>query len=325
VDSFEWNKIAGWVLAAFLVIMGITTATGSLFTPHKPEKPGYDVCANNSCEAEAGGGEAAAAPAYDLGTVLAAADPAKGLVVFKKCATCHTIEKGGANKTGPNLWNILNSKHAHSAGFAYSDGVKAKAAEPYTYANLNEWLKNPKTAVPGNKMSFAGIKKPEERADLLAYLNTMGESKVPYPAPKAIETAAAAPVAGAAPAAVVAAAAPTVASLLATASLDKGATVFKKCATCHTIEKGGPNKTGPNLYGVIGAKHAHIAGFNYSSAMKAKAAEAWSIEALDTYITSPKTAIPGNKMSFAGVSKIEDRAALIAYLNKNSDTPQSFQ
>jgi cytochrome c len=197
VDSFEWNKIAGWVLAAFLVIMGITTATGSLFRPHKPTKSGYDVCANNECDAEAGAsGEVAAAPAYDLGTLLAAADVAKGETTFKKCATCHSIDKGGPNKTGPNLWNILRRNHASAPGFAYSDGVKAKAAEAYSYASMNLWIENPKAAVPGNKMSFAGIRKPEDRADLLAYLNKMGDAPVAFPAPKVI----AAPEAAAAPA-----------------------------------------------------------------------------------------------------------------------------
>jgi cytochrome c len=324
VDSFEWNKIAGWVLAAFLVIMGITTVTGGMFAPHKPEKPAYVV---EGVEEEGGAGAATSAePAYDLGTILAAADPAKGETVFKKCATCHTIEKGGANKTGPNLWNILNSKHAHSAGFNYSDAVKAKAAEPYTYANLNEWLKNPKGAIPGNKMSFAGIKKPEERADLLAYLNKMGDAQVAFPAPQAIAAPAPAAAAdGAAPAEAAAVAAPTVASLLASASVDKGATVFKKCATCHTIEKGGPNKTGPNLWGILGRNHASSAGFKYSDAVKSHAAEKYTVENLDEWIASPKTAVPGNKMSFAGVSKVEDRAALIAYLNKNSDAPQTFK
>jgi cytochrome c len=201
VDSFEWNKIAGWVLAAFLVIMGITTATGSIFRPHKPAKPGYDVCANNSCEAEASaGGAADAAPAYDLGTLLAAADVTKGETTFKKCATCHSIDKGGANKTGPNLWNILRRNHASAPGFAYSDGVKAKASEAYTYDSLNHWIESPKTAVPGNKMSFGGLRKPEERADLLAYLNKMGDSPVAFPAPK--------PVVAAAPAATAASATP---------------------------------------------------------------------------------------------------------------------
>jgi cytochrome c len=187
VDSFEWNKIAGWVLAAFLLIMGITTVTGSVFQPHKPAKPGYDVCANNSCEAAAGSADAVdAAPAYDLGTLLAAADVAKGEVTFKKCATCHTIEKGGANKTGPNLWNILRRNHASAPGFAYSEGVKVKASEAYNYTNLNLWIENPKAAVPGNKMSFGGIRKPEERADLLAYLNKMGDAPVAFPAAKAL-------------------------------------------------------------------------------------------------------------------------------------------
>jgi cytochrome c len=200
VDSFEWNKIAGWVLAAFLVIMGITTATGSIFSPHKPEKPGYDVCANNECEAAAdAGGSAAAAPAYDLGTLLAAADPVKGETTFKKCATCHSIEKGGPNKSGPNLWNILNRNHGSAPGFAYSAGVKAKVAEAYSYEVMNLWIENPKAAVPGNKMSFAGLRKPEERADLLAYLNKMSDSSVAFPAAKAIVAAApAAPAADAA-------------------------------------------------------------------------------------------------------------------------------
>jgi cytochrome c len=184
MDSFEKNKIAGWVLATFLVIMGITTVTSSLFRPHKPEKQGYDVCANNECDAEAAEGGEAAAPTYDLGTLLVAADATKGEANFKKCATCHSIEKGGANKTGPNLWNVLNRKHASAPGFNYSDGLKAKAAELYTYASLNSWLENPKTAVPGNKMSFGGIRKPEERADILAYLNKMGDAKVAFPAPK---------------------------------------------------------------------------------------------------------------------------------------------
>lgn len=213
MDSFEWNKIAGWVLAAFLVIMGIATATGTIFAPHKPKKPGYDVCANNSCEAEASaGGAADAAPAYDLGTLLAAADATKGEATFKKCATCHSIDKGGANKTGPNLWNILRRNHASAPGFAYSDGVKAKAAEAYTYDSLNHWIESPKTAVPGNKMSFGGLRKPEERADLLAYLNKMGDSPVAFPAPKPIAAAPAAKVeataASAAPAPAPAPAAP---------------------------------------------------------------------------------------------------------------------
>jgi cytochrome c len=188
VDSFEWNKIAGWVLAAFLVIMGITTFTGSLFRPHLPEKPGYDVCANMECAAAAGEAAAVAAPAYDLGTLLAKADIGKGAATFKKCATCHSIEKGGANKTGPNLWNILNRNHASAAGYSYSDGVKAKAGEKYEYASLNSWVENPKAAVPGNKMSFGGLKKPEERADLLAYLNSMGDAPRAFPAAKAIAT-----------------------------------------------------------------------------------------------------------------------------------------
>ena len=105
-----------------------------------------------------------------------------------------------------------------------------------------------------------------------------------------------------------------IAALMQTADAAKGAEVFKKCASCHTIASGGPNGIGPNLFGVLGKKHGHIAGFAYSPGMIAKAGN-WDIEGMNMWLKSPKKYVEGTKMSFAGLSKGEDRANIIAYIN----------
>ncbi len=105
-----------------------------------------------------------------------------------------------------------------------------------------------------------------------------------------------------------------IASLLPTADAAKGAEVFKKCASCHTVTQGGANGVGPNLYGVVGGKHGNQAGFAYSEALLGKSGP-WTFEALNEWLTSPKAYAAGTKMSFAGLSKAEDRANLLVYLN----------
>jgi len=122
-----------------------------------------------------------------------------------------------------------------------------------------------------------------------------------------------------------AAAAPTgpepVATLLASADVAKGQALTKACAACHNFEKGGPNKVGPNLWGIVNNVHAHAEGFAYSEAMKAKHGDKWDYEALNAFLYKPKAAVPGTKMAYAGLSKTEDRANLIAYLRPLSDSP----
>ena len=125
--------------------------------------------------------------------------------------------------------------------------------------------------------------------------------------------AAAAPTA-AAPAAPAAADAP-IAELIAKADVARGKTVAKVCAACHKFENDGKNGVGPNLYGVVGRKKEGAAGFKYSGAIAKTAGATWSVEDLNKYITDPKAYAPGNKMAFAGVKKVEDRAALLAYLS----------
>ena len=114
---------------------------------------------------------------------------------------------------------------------------------------------------------------------------------------------------------------PPIEALLASADPAKGAEVFKKCTACHTIVKGGPAGTGPNLWGVIGKKHGHQDGFAYSDALKGVAGP-WTFTALNEWLTSPRKYANGTKMTFAGLSKPEDRANVIAYLNQNADSPQ---
>lgn len=179
MDSYEWNKIAGWVLAAAISVLGLSILTGYLFPVHLPESPAYVV---QGVEADAGAGGATAEAEKPIEFYLASADVAKGEAQFKKCASCHSIDKGGANGIGPNLYGIVGEKHGAVAGFSYSDALKGTSDKVWDWQGLAAWLANPKKYIPGNKMSFAGIGKPEDRANLIAYLNTKDDSPLPLPA-----------------------------------------------------------------------------------------------------------------------------------------------
>lgn len=198
MDSFEWNKLAGWTLGAVVVVMGITIVTGAMFTPDKPAKPGYIV---EGVEEEAA--PAAAAPAEKpIEFYLASANVKGGEAQFKKCAVCHTIGKGEAHGIGPNLWGIVGNHHAHESDFDYSDAMKATSSKTWDWDALSAWIENPAKYIPNNKMGFAGLANPQDRANLIAYLNSQSDSPLPLPAAPAD----AAPAAGAAPAADAAAA-----------------------------------------------------------------------------------------------------------------------
>lgn len=198
MDSYEVNKILGWVLAAAIAVLGLSIVTGYLFPVHLPETPAY-VVQGVEAEGDAAGGAAAEAE-KPIEFYLASADPAKGEAQFKKCASCHTIDKGGAQGIGPNLYGIVGAKHAHIPGFGYSDAMKQTGDKVWDWQGLAAWLANPKKYIPGNKMSFAGISKPEDRANLIAYLNTKSDSPQPMPAvpAEAAAPAEAAPADGAA-------------------------------------------------------------------------------------------------------------------------------
>lgn len=188
MDSYEFNKIAGWVLAAMISVLGLSILTGYMFPVHAPAKPGYIV---EGVEEE-GSTAAAAETEKPIAFYMANADPAKGENQFKKCAACHTITKGGAAGIGPNLWGIIGAAHAHMSGFGYSDAMKETHGKTWDWDSLSHWIENPKKYIPGNKMSFAGLSKPQDRADLLAYINSQSDSPKPLPTPPAEEAAPAA-------------------------------------------------------------------------------------------------------------------------------------
>ena len=196
------NTIAGWVLAGGIVALGLSIVTGMYFHPEAPEKEGFAVVAEAS-------GDAGGVAVVPIATLLATADVAKGEAVFKKCVACHTIAQGDANGIGPNLWASMGKPHGHVAGFAYSDALKSVPGN-WDWEGMDKWLANPKKYAPGTKMTFAGLGNPEERANLILYLNAQG-SNLPLPPPPAADAAAPADAAGAPPAAApapVAAAAP---------------------------------------------------------------------------------------------------------------------
>ena len=214
MSDLTFNKVAGAVLATGLAIVGLREISSGVFAPHPVEKPGYAI----EVAEEAGAGGAAAEAPIDWGTVLPTADIKAGEAVFAKCKSCHTIEAGGPNGTGPNLHGILGKKSGQHAGFAYSPVMIEHGTHGvWTFQETSEFLKAPQKHLPGTKMTFVGLKKAEDRINLLAYLNTQG-SNLPFPAPN---PAAAAPAAeGAAPAtpAADAAAAPASAGAAPTAA-----------------------------------------------------------------------------------------------------------
>ncbi len=181
------NTIAGWVLAGGIAALGLSILSSEYFHSERPEKMGYVV---EGVEEEGDAGAVAADK--PIAFYLASADPAKGADVFKKCAACHNAEKGGPNGLGPNLWGLLGEPVGVGKGFAFSDALKSKGGT-WDWQNLSDWLKSPKAFAPGTKMTFAGLSKPEDRANVIAYLNQQSDAPKPMPAVPA--EAAAAPAA----------------------------------------------------------------------------------------------------------------------------------
>jgi cytochrome c len=171
----RFNTIAGWVLGGGIVLLGGMLITGEIFSAHSPETKGYPI---EGVVEENGKGEAAAEP--PIAAMLASADAGRGEQAFGKCKSCHTVTQGGANGLGPNLWGVMGAPLGHSAGFAYSEALKGKGGN-WDWEQMSQWLRNPRAYAPGTKMTFAGISDPQERADLILYLNTLG-SNLPLPA-----------------------------------------------------------------------------------------------------------------------------------------------
>ena len=200
MSNLTFNKIAGAGLATALAIVGLREVTTGLFSSEAPAKPGYLI------EATIEGGEGAAAVDVipDFGTVIPVADLKAGEAVFAKCQSCHNVANGGANGTGPNLWGVVGQKPGSHAGFAYSAAMTDFGTKQAVWddTQMYEFLKAPQKYISGTKMSFVGLKKSEDRVNMIAYLRAQGGTlPLPAPNPAAAAPAAAAPVAGAVPAA----------------------------------------------------------------------------------------------------------------------------
>ena len=218
-DSLGFNKIAGAVLATGLVIFGLKAGLAELSEYKAPAKQGYAI----AVQEDAGGAAAVELP-IDWGTELPKADVAAGKAVAAKCQSCHNLDAGGPNMTGPNLYGVLGRAPGSHAGFAYSDGMKAFGAKQpvWDYVHINDFITAPGKYIDGTKMTFVGLKQRQDRINVIAYLHTLG-SNLPIPAPNPAAVAAAAPAASGAPAS----GAPAAASAAASAAPASSASVAK--------------------------------------------------------------------------------------------------
>jgi len=182
MNSFEINKILGAILGTCLVLLAVHIASGAIFTAPVPAKPGYVIEAKGEAGPQ---GAAAKAPAVPFATLLAGASIEHGAQVAKQCQICHNFQEGQGPKVGPDLYGVVGREIASVPGFNYSAALKALKGT-WTFDALDKWLADPRADVPGTAMTFAGLSSDKQRADVVAYLDSL--SKNPVPLPKAAET-----------------------------------------------------------------------------------------------------------------------------------------
>jgi cytochrome c len=173
MSSFEWNKIIASVLTAMIVAMVSGILASKLVSPKEPAKPVYLPVAAEAPASTGGGQAGAAARPEPIGPLLANADPKKGQQIAKVCVQCHTFDKGGPNKIGPNLWDVTEEPMASVSGYQFSAAMAAHKGDKWDPEKLNEWLWKPQAFIKGTKMTFAGIPKTQDRADVIAYLESL--------------------------------------------------------------------------------------------------------------------------------------------------------
>lgn len=185
MDSFEFNKVAGAVLASLLILLGVGMfLVPSLYAPTEPEQKAFIVEGVEE-EGAAGAGAAEAPVEQPIEALIAMATVDRGERVARRCVACHTFSDGGENKIGPNLWDVMGGKKAHLDNFNYSAALAASPGE-WTWDSMNAFLKKPSDYIPGTIMSFAGLNKPEDRAAIMVYL--AAQAPTPFAKPAVPET-----------------------------------------------------------------------------------------------------------------------------------------
>ena len=349
MSSLEGNKIAAAILVGGMITLSVGIVTDFIYRPHHAAEAAHEG------GAEGGAPAAKSAPLEPVLGLIATADVAKGETIAKKCTTCHSFDAAGTNKVGPGLYGVVGRVSGTHEGFTYSEPMKAHA-KPWTFADISHFVARPKEFIPGTKMTFPGLPNVQDRADLLAWMNTQSASPAPMPTPDEIAAEQAAlkteaPAEGAAPAAPASEGAPAEApaaegaaapadapaqapaaaappaggdnavAMIASADPAAGEKVAAKCKACHDLTQAAKNKVGPHLWGIIGRNHATAEGFAYSDVMKGMAGKPWTFEELDHFLAKPKEYAPGTKMAFPGLPKPADRAALLRWLRDQSDSP----
>ena len=178
MNSFEINKVLGALLGTCLVLVAMHIASGAIFTPEKPAKPGYEIAVKE--EAPQGGAAPAAPAEVPIENLLATASADKGAQVAKQCGVCHNVQKGQGAKIGPDLYGVIGRARASEPGFNYSAAMKSKGGT-WTVDDLNTFLTKPSAFVPGTAMTFAGLSNEKQRADVIAFLNTLSDNPQPLP------------------------------------------------------------------------------------------------------------------------------------------------
>ena len=364
-DTMTFTKVMGSFCGALLIFLLGGWAAESLY--HVGGGHGDDhqqAYVIDTGEDEGAEEEAETGPSF--AELYASADTGKGERVFNKCRACHQLDEG-AHGTGPSLYGVVGKDVGAADGFGYSGSLKA-VADVWTPQELSAFLENPSGYAPGTTMGFAGLSKPEDRANVIAYLDMTDGDMTEVAAPAEEEAAAepatdegateeaaaqetvaddgqdaetaaqevtaeepvseevtAAPAAEAeaedvtedATAEADAGAGSEFAQMVAAADPSDGENLWRRCQACHKLEEGA-NGVGPHLYGIVGREIANVDGFRYSNALQ-DLDGAWTVDELDAWLEDPRGYAPGNKMSYSGMRKAEDRAALIAYMQSVSD------
>jgi len=254
-----------------------------------PARPAFPLPAPVAAPSAKAAAKTAAPGPSGFAALVAHADPARGeKMAESQCTMCHSFERGGSTMIGPALWGVAGTHVGDLKGYDFSPALSAHKDETWTDDTLSAWLKSPAGFAPGTRMGFGGIDSDADRADVVAYLDSLSDKNAP------------------------AAPAPAPAAIAGDAAAGK-ATAQQMCAMCHSFEKDGPAMMGPDLFAVVGRAPGHLDGYSYSPGVAALGGT-WDATRLDHWLADPRGMVAGTKMAFPGVPDATDRANIIAFL-----------